>query len=235
MVNVNQSDYAIAIDAEVQVAVHKQSEPPSVDDEGIAVPTGMRALIGIKERRVQDQTRQNCTYPEDLSNLNFLQGEYSTYSESACLMDCIHSSMADNCECIGARSFYSPDTPRYSQLLNCTLAKACCIFNELFFPSECSCPVACLSVSYDISVSYSNFPARHLFPLTASVTGMPVKSISTNILYITAFFETLNVETQTTRSVFSCMGRSHSRHWWRYWPLSGIECDLIAGVWKLGY
>jgi hypothetical protein len=52
-------------------------------------------------------------------------------------------------------------------------------------------------------VSYSNFPAKYLFPLTASVTGMPVKFISTNILYITVFFETLNVEIQTTRSVFS--------------------------------
>ena len=203
VVNVNQSDYALAIDAGVQIAVHKQSEPPLVDDNGIAVPTGTHALIGIKERRIQDHTRQNCTYPEDLSNLNFLQGEYSTYSESACLVDCIHSSIADNCECIGARSFFNPDTPRYSQLPNCTLAKACCIFNELFSPSECSCPVACSSVSYDTSVSYSNFPAKYLFPLIASETGMPVNSISTNIIFITAFFETLNVEMQKTRSVFS--------------------------------
>ena len=118
VVNVNQSDYAIAIDAGVQVAVHKQSKPPLVNDEGIAVPTGMHA-IGIKKQRIQDQTRRNCIYLEDLSNLNFLQGEYSTYSESACLMDCIHSSIADNCECIGARSFYNPDTLCYSQLPNC--------------------------------------------------------------------------------------------------------------------
>ena len=48
MMNVNQSDYALAIDAGVQ-AVHKQSEPPLVDEERIAVPTGTHALIGIKE------------------------------------------------------------------------------------------------------------------------------------------------------------------------------------------
>ena len=58
VVNVNQSDYALAIDAGVQVAVHKQSEPPLIDDEGIAVPTGTHALIiSIKEQRIQDQTR----------------------------------------------------------------------------------------------------------------------------------------------------------------------------------
>ena len=202
IVNVNQSDYAMAFDEGVQVAVHQQSEPPLADDQGIAVPTGSHALIGIKERRIQDETKRNCTIPEDLSKLNFLQGENSTYSESACFVDCMLTSMADNCECIGARSFYSPDTARYSQLPNCTVKKACCIFNELFF-RECNCPVVCSSISYDTSVSYSNFPAKCFSPLVASQTGIPEESIPKNILFISTFFDTLNVEMQTTRGVFS--------------------------------
>ena len=48
MLNVNQSEYALGADAGVLLAVHKQSEPPLVDDEGIAVPTGRHAFIGIK-------------------------------------------------------------------------------------------------------------------------------------------------------------------------------------------
>ena len=54
------------------LAVHKQLEPPLVDDEQIAVPTGRHALIGIKERRIKDQTERNCTNPEEISNLKFL-------------------------------------------------------------------------------------------------------------------------------------------------------------------
>ena len=56
----------------VLLAVHKQLEPPLVDDEQIAVPTGRHALIGIKERRIKDQTERNCTNPEEISNLKFL-------------------------------------------------------------------------------------------------------------------------------------------------------------------
>ena len=74
--SVNQSDYAIGADAGVHLAVHKQLEPPLVDDEGISIPTERHAFIGIKERRNEDQTERNCTLSGDLSNLNFLQGEY---------------------------------------------------------------------------------------------------------------------------------------------------------------
>ena len=84
------------------------------------------------------------------SDFNFLQREYTTYSESACIIDYIYTSMADNCDCIGARSFYSPDTAYYSQLPNCTLEKVCCVVSELISLSDCNCPVACSSISYDM-------------------------------------------------------------------------------------
>ena len=146
MLNVDQSEYALGADAEVLLAVHKQSEPRLVDDEGITVPTGRHAFIGIKERRIKDQTKRNCTNPEEIFNLKFLQGEYGTYSESACLVDCIHTSSANNCGCIGARSLYSPDTAHYSWLPNCTLESVCCNFKELLFAGECNCSVACSSI-----------------------------------------------------------------------------------------
>ena len=57
--------------------------------------------------------------------------------------------------------------------------------------------------SNDTSVSYSNFPAKLLFSYVASEFGAPVESIPSNILYTSVFFETLNIEIQTTHSVFS--------------------------------
>ena len=117
---INQSEYyAMPLDAGVKIAIQAQTEPPLPDDRGIGVPTGRNAFISIKQQKIDDQTRINCN--SDVSSFNFLRGEYTKYSESVCLVDCIHTSMADNCECIAARSFYSPDTTRYSQLPNCTL------------------------------------------------------------------------------------------------------------------
>ena len=203
LVNVNQSEYATPEDAGVKIAIHAQSEPPMPDDRGIGVPTGRNAFISIKERTIQDNTGRSCTPVEDLSSLNFLQGEYDTYSESACLVDCVHTSTADTCNCIVARSFYSPDNPRYSQLPNCTLDEICCIVNELIQPSECSCPAACTSISYETAVSYSYFPAEYISEQFASVSGVPVNFFPTNLLQISVYFETLNIETQTTNRAYS--------------------------------
>ena len=203
LVNVNQLEYATPTDAGVKVAIHTQSEPPLPDDQGIGVPTGRNAFISIKEQSIVDKTGRSCNSPDDLSNLNFLQGEYDTYSESACLVDCIHSSIADNCECISARSFYSPDTARYSQLPNCTLEEVCCLVNELISPSECNCPAACSSVSYETTVSYSYFPAEYISQSFATIFGIPVDVFPTNFLEVSVYFESLNIETQTTSSAYS--------------------------------
>ena len=203
VVNVDQTDYATPTDAGVKIAIHNQSEPPLPDDQGIGIPTGRNAFISIKEQNNRDQTGRDCKSSEDLSDLNFVRGEYTTYSESACLVDCIHTSIADNCECIGARSFYSPDSARYSQLPNCTLEEICCIVNELISPSECDCPAACSSISYETTVSYSYFPAEYISQTYASITGIPANLFPTNLLQVSVYFETLNVETQTTSSAYS--------------------------------
>jgi hypothetical protein len=201
VVNVDQSEYATPIDAGVKIAVHAQSEPPLPDDQGIGVPPGRNAFISVKEQNINDQTGQNCN--SDVSGFNFLQGEYTTYSESACLIDCIYTSMADNCECVGARSFYSPDTARYSQLPNCTLEKVCCIVNELISPDECNCPAACSSILYQTTVSYSYFPAEYISQSFSNIFGIPVNFFPTNFLEVSVYFETLNIETQTTSSAYS--------------------------------
>ena len=201
LVNVNQSEYATPVDAGVKIAIHTQSQPPLTDDQGIGVPTGRNAFISIKQQIIDDQTGRNCN--SDISSFSFLREEYTTYSESACLVDCIYTSMADNCECIGARSFYSPDTAQYSQLPNCTLEKVCCVINDLISPNECNCPTACYSISYEKTVSYSYFPAEYISQSFANNFGIPLTFFPTNFLEVSVYFETLNIETQTTSSAYS--------------------------------
>ena len=199
VVNVEQLEYTIPLDAGVKVAIHTQSEPPLPDDQGIGVPTGRNAFISIKEQSILDETGQGCRSSEDLSNINFLQGEYSTYTASACLVDCLHTSIADNCDCIVARSFYSEDTADYSQLPNCTLEKICCIENQLLTPTECNCPTACSSISFATTVSYSYFPAEYI----SNDLGIPANIFLTDLLQIHVYFETLNIEMETTTFAYS--------------------------------
>ena len=189
-VDVDQKQYLTAEDAGVKIAVHTQSEPPLPDDYGIAVPTGKKAFVRVKQLNTNYQThsKKHCKSNDDLSTFNFLRGEFNTYSEAACLVDCQYTSIADNCACVGARSFYSPDTADYSQLPNCTLKSMCCTDDELLSPKNCTCPVACSSVSYETSVSYSTYPAEYISDYIDS----------TDFLRVSVYFETLNVETYTT-------------------------------------
>jgi hypothetical protein len=66
----------------------------------------------------------------------------------------------------------------------------CCILDVITSPSNCSCPVACASVQYEATVSYSYFPAAEYFSKQLAH--------SFNSLKVNVYFDTLNIETQTT-------------------------------------
>ena len=146
----------------MKIAVHTQSEPPLPADRGIGVPTWRSAFISIKELDIQNNAGQYCRSNSNISTFHFLKEEFSTYSESACLVDCVHSTIARECSCLSARSFYRPDTFQYSQLPDCTLEDICCIFDALTSPSDCPYSVACTSIRYEATVSYSYFPAVYI-------------------------------------------------------------------------
>ena len=201
VLNIDQlSNSTTILDIGLMIAVNSQSEPPLPGNLGIGVPAGRNVFISFKQKNMQDQTKRNCSSDSDISNLMFLQGDYTSYSESACLLDCMHTTIADNCECIGSRSFYSPDTARHSQLPNCALEKTCCILNTI--SSNCNCPRACSSILYETTVSYSSLPSEELRSL-ASALGLPSSLFPNDFLTVSAYFETLNVESETTSSVYS--------------------------------
>lgn len=203
-INVDQQSYTTPIDAGVKVAIHPQSEPPLPDDQGIGVPPGSNGFISLRELRVIDQTRRDCNAASETSSFSFLQSEYIyDYSIPACTVDCMQTSMANNCGCNSARSFHHPKSNKFAQLPNCTLENICCIVDELVSPSQCNCPPACSSVLYDKEVSYSQFPADFQSIGIASTLNITPSIFRSNLLAISIYFETLNVETQTTSDSYS--------------------------------
>ena len=203
VLNVNQqSNSTTILNLGLMIAINAQSEHPSPANLGIGVPAGRNAFISMEQKNIQDETKRNCSSESNYEpTFNFLQG--TSYSESACLEDCMHSRIADECECIVARSFYSPGIARYSQLPNCTLEKICCIVDALpFLQNNCNCRSACSFTVYETSVSYSSLPAEQLRSLAATF-GLQPTLFPNDFLTVSVYFETLNVETQITSSVYS--------------------------------
>ena len=203
LVNVNQSTYSTAFDAGVKVAIHPQSEPPLPDDQGIGVPPGRNAFISLRQKDIEDKTGRTCNSGSDISHLNFLQGEYTSYSGSACLVDCQLTSVADSCKCIASRTFYYPDSSKYDKLRNCTLEDICCVVEQFHSPITCDCEAACSAVLYETSMSYSYFPADYRSVELADVFNITPDTFPTNHLAVNIYFETLNIETQTTSNAYS--------------------------------
>ena len=202
-IRINQSDYATPVDAGVKVAVHDQSEPPLPADRGIGVPTGRNAFISIKEQDIQNNAGQHCRSNSNTSTFQFLMGEFTTYSESACFVDCMISTIARECRCVNTRSFYHPDTSYHSQLPDCTLERICCILEALRSPSNCSCPVACMSTRYEATVSYSYFPAEYISERLDRFSNAIPANAFTNSLVVNVYFDTSNIETLTTDKAYS--------------------------------
>ena len=138
---------------------------------------------------------------------------------------------------MSARSFYRPDTSQYAQLPDCTfnLVNICCILDALTSPSDCPCSVACTSTRYEATVSYSYFPAEYISQKLARSLKTTPANFFINSLEVNVYFDTLNIETLTTDEAYSFIALLSDIAWWTSWTLSGLECDLCAAVWGLGY
>ena len=209
LINIHQSEYVSSdnFDAGVKVAVHPQTEPPLPDDIGIGVPPGRNAFIGLRQKDILDNTRRNCQGKSETSNFNFLRNEYN-YSTSSCLVDCLLTSVSDNCGCNVASDIFPPDNEVYQQRPDCNIADICCQVDEYRTSQDCDCPSACISNTYDIFTSYSAFPAQYaiddLEEIFSDVFNTSFDTES-NLLSVNVYFETLNIETQTTSDAYGAV------------------------------
>lgn len=216
ILNIEQDQYVFSpsFDAGVKVAIHTQDEPPQPNDSGIGVPPGRNAFITLKERRANDETRRNCKLQTENTDFNFLQEEYN-YSVAACLVDCFFSNIAELCRCRDTGNEFLPDpVGRFASYPECTVNDSCCAFEQFYRPAGCNCVPACNHTAYDISTSYSAFPARNLLQNLIELlneTGIgidfptDVSFYEENLLSLSIYFESLNVEVQTTQNAYGAV------------------------------
>lgn len=185
------------LDVGVKIAVHQQTVPPEPDDQGIAVPTSTNAFISLRQLNVIDKTGENCVAEEEVSSLNFLRNETPIYSFAACNIDCFYTQVADNCNCLISDQF-SPDVDNYTSLRLCTIRDTCCVLLQQTTAIACPCTPSCNSTFYQVTNSYSFFPAA----FASRVINLTALN-EEDILMTNIFYESLIITEEVTTYAYN--------------------------------
>ena len=194
--NVDQDEYTASglLDAGVRVSIHPWYEPSQALDQGISIPPGRFAFVGLREERIINKAEIDCVNPNNIDRLNFLATFYN-YSAAACLTDCLYTAIADKCNCYHMSSNLPPYNFLYANIRDCNFSDICCVQEVLYSPLDCSCPSACETTFYDYFTSYSSFPAEYVKLSFESSLG---REFDKNLVGLSVYFRTLSVKTETT-------------------------------------
>ncbi|MCG8621221.1 MAG: amiloride-sensitive sodium channel family protein, partial [Proteobacteria bacterium] len=184
---INQIDYSGTAngDAGVKIVLHPQDEPPHPDRFGIAASPGTYMYISFKKQVYDDQTMRSCS-PKSQRKWMYLSEEIP-YSYASCLKDNLINISINECGCILSTDYLSSD----EQYPLCTISKiGCFVANQsLFKPAE-PCKTSCKHTTFEIlSATHTTWPAS---------SNNFVEGLSDNIVIVSVYYETLNVQTQTT-------------------------------------
>uniref|UniRef100_A0A8C9JPM4 Acid sensing ion channel subunit family member 5 n=1 Tax=Panthera tigris altaica TaxID=74533 RepID=A0A8C9JPM4_PANTA len=154
--------------------IHSPQKVPQIDGLGLSSPVGMHAQVTICQIKTVHQE-----YPWGECNPNIKLQNFSTYSTSGCLKECMAQHIQEQCGCL---PFLLPGNG-----IECDLQK----FYNCLFPPNCemipfsqypvlifisdyikvkesctmgkhnsSCPVPCEETEYPATISYSTFPSQ---------------------------------------------------------------------------
>ena len=197
-IDINQSDYSETtnFDAGIKILIHPQDEPPHPDRFGVAASPGTNMYIGFKKQVYDDQTMRSCS-PKGQHKWMYLSEEIP-YSYASCLKDSlINTSINENvCGCVLTTDFLSKD----EQYPLCTYNDLQCYldFAKWFDPPE-PCKPACKHTTFEIlSATHTTYPANQYVNTKVFQDHMFYFKLSSDLTVINVYYETLNVQTQTT-------------------------------------
>lgn len=195
LLNISQNQYAASpnLDAGVKIAIHRQSEPPEPDDQGIGIPPGRNAFINIRQQNIIDKTGASCNSEDQVSQLNFLQHDFN-YSAAACANDCFYTQIARACNCVISNE-YPADRQPFTSIPLCRSKDMCCVLAQQTTAVSCPCLPSCNSTFYQVTSSYSSFPAN--FFATKGLVDPDNNLLTANI-----FYESLSITEQVTSSSY---------------------------------
>lgn len=203
LLNIDQDEYVASglLDAGARISIQPWYEPSQVLDQGISIPTGRFAFIGISEERIINNAGVDCVSVSDTDAFNFLFEAYDlSYSLAACTLDCLYTAIVDNCGCYHRANSFPSNKPLYSNARNCTFSDVCCIQRVLNSAMNCDCPTSCNTTYYNALVSYSTFPAQYV---REAFETSESSDLEKNLVGLSVYFRTPSVRTETTNFAYT--------------------------------
>ncbi|XP_068196772.1 acid-sensing ion channel 1C [Antennarius striatus] len=187
-------------EAGIKVQIHSQEEPPFIDQLGFGVAPGFQTFVSC-----QQQLLQYLPPPwGDCKSTPIDSDYFSTYSITACRIDCETRYLLDNCNCRmvhmpGSSAVCSPE--QYKD----------CADPALDFLVEndndyCVCQTPCNMTRYGKELSMVKIPSKASAKYLAKKFNKTEQYIGENILVLDIFFEALNYEKIEQKKAYEIAG-----------------------------
>ncbi|XP_067384831.1 acid-sensing ion channel 1C isoform X1 [Channa argus] len=187
-------------EAGIKVQIHSQDEPPFIDQLGFGVAPGFQTFVSC-----QQQLLQYLPPPWGDCKSTPIDSEFfSTYSITACRIDCETRYLLENCNC---RMVHMPGTSTV-----CTPEQyKDCADPALDFLVEkdndyCVCQTPCNMTRYGKELSMVKIPSKASAKYLAKKFNKTEQYIGENILVLDIFFEALNYEKIEQKKAYEIAG-----------------------------
>uniref|UniRef100_A0A3B4AR76 Acid sensing ion channel subunit 1 n=1 Tax=Periophthalmus magnuspinnatus TaxID=409849 RepID=A0A3B4AR76_9GOBI len=187
-------------EAGIKVQIHSQDEPPFIDQLGFGVAPGFQTFVSC-----QQQLLLYLPPPWGDCKSTPIDSEFfSTYSITACRIDCETRYLLENCDC---RMVHMPGTSRV-----CTPEQyKDCADPALDFLVEkdndyCVCETPCNMTRYGKELSMVKIPSKASAKYLAKKFNKTEQYIGDNILVLDIFFEALNYEKIEQKKAYEIAG-----------------------------
>lgn len=204
VLNLQQDEFSgtFTREAGARVVVHNQEHPPSILENGLAIPIGASAYMSIRARQIDDRSQtnfSNCQDADEAQEFEIVEG--FDYSLSACLADCIAKDIAEVCKCI--HGVPVPSVGSFANQEKCSIVELCCIAASLITTEDCGCTIACNQSLFDVTTTYSTYPALSEISDLAQIYNTTQEAIRNSFLSIRLFFSELIMVTEVTERSYS--------------------------------
>ncbi|XP_035285530.1 acid-sensing ion channel 1C isoform X6 [Anguilla anguilla] len=187
-------------EAGVRVQIHSQAEPAFIQELGFGVAPGFQTFVSTQEQRLQYLPPPWGDCKSAAIDSEF----FSTYSITACRIDCETRYLVENCNC---RMVHMPGTSTV-----CTPEQyKDCADPALDFLVEkdndyCVCETPCNMTRYGKELSMVKIPSKASAKYLAKKFNKTEQYIGENILVLDIFFEALNYEKIEQKKAYEIAG-----------------------------
>ncbi|XP_023671453.2 acid-sensing ion channel 1C isoform X2 [Paramormyrops kingsleyae] len=204
-------------EAGIKVQIHSQDEPPFIDQLGFGVAPGFQTFVSCQQQRepsdICDPVHGLCLWLSlqylpppwgDCKSTAMDSEFFSTYSITACRIDCETRYLVENCNC---RMVHMPGTSSV-----CTPEQyKDCADPALDFLVEkdnnyCVCETPCNMTRYGKELSMVKIPSKASAKYLAKKFNKTEQYIGENILVLDIFFEALNYEKIEQKKAYEVAG-----------------------------